>query len=129
VLRSLGAIPVLSRPADLRPPERVRARRANRVAADLVVAFALAGEEPPAVYSFATARSRSEAGAGLAAVIAEYLGLPAGGRASPILRETRMPAVLIETAPVDETVGKAVGQAVDAFFSATFPDQPSNRVR
>ena len=140
VLRALGGLPVLSRPVDLFPPERVRARRANRLGVDLVVAFGLAREEPAAVYSFATARSRSEAGAGLAAVLAGHLGLPAAGRASPILKETRMPAVLVETSPLDDVLGKAVAHGLDAFFTAVHDDagegnrstgagQPANKAR
>ena len=94
-LQARGGTPLLSRSADVGRPERVRARRANRLGADMIVSFQLPGDETPAVFFFASALSRSEAGAILATEVAARLGLGVEGRASPILKETRAPAVVV----------------------------------
>lgn len=103
-LQARGGIPIVSRSVDERLPERLRALRANRAAADLIVSFHR-GEN--AVFFFAAGAVRSEAGEALACAVARRLGYPTGGRAGAILRETRAPAILL----VSEELGPAVGAA------------------
>jgi N-acetylmuramoyl-L-alanine amidase len=60
VLRELGAHTILSRAIDTRPPERNRARHANEVAADMVIAFSLPRTDQPGVFFFQSPLSSSE---------------------------------------------------------------------
>lgn len=115
-LQEHGGLPVISRSRDVSMPERVRARRANRLGADVIVSFQHCREEGSGVFSFATSRSRSEAGAGLAAHIALALGLERGGRASAILRETRSPAVVVSVDRLDAEIGRRTVEGLDRFF-------------
>lgn len=125
VLGELGAHPVLSRSADTRPHERHRARQANEVAADMVIAFALPRTDVPGVYFFASPLSHSEAGEELAAQIAGRLGLSAVGRVMTILQETRSPAIVVAAPRLDESLGAAVANGLQAWLSERVPDQPS----
>lgn len=118
ILQQEGAIPILSRSSDTNLPERIRARRANRLGAALIVSFQLPYAEPSSVFFFASSMSRSEAGALLAAAIAERLGLPFEGRAHPMLKETRAPAVVVATPEMDSPLGKMVAEAISGFFSS-----------
>jgi N-acetylmuramoyl-L-alanine amidase len=118
ILQQLGAIPILSRSSDTKLPERIRARRANRLGAALIVSFQLPYSESASVFFFASPMSRSEAGAMLAAAISEPLGLPNEGRAHPILKETRAPAVVVATDEMSETAGRVVAEAISRFFSS-----------
>ncbi len=116
-LQERGGLPIISRSVDMVTTERVRARRANRVGADLIVSFQLA--EPSAaaaVFFFETERSRSEAGALLAEAIGEHLGLSAEGRATAMLKESRAPAVVVAHPDLGEDVGRRVVEALDRFF-------------
>jgi N-acetylmuramoyl-L-alanine amidase len=122
VLQEEGAIPILSRSSDTTFPERIRARRANRLGAALIVSFQLPYVEPPAVFFFASAMSRSEAGALLAAAIAEQIGLPFEGRAHPMLKETRAPAVVVASPEMNSSLGKMVASAISGFFSTAQTD-------
>ncbi len=122
ILQQLGAIPLLSRSSDTTLPERIRARRANRLGASLIVSFQLPYAEPASVFFFASPMSRSEAGAMLAAAISERLGLPVEGRAHPILKETRAPAVVVATDTMNEAAGKVVAEAISGFFSSAQTD-------
>ena len=70
-LQGRGGVPLMSRSADTNMPERVRARRANRLGAEMIVSFQLPVEEP-GVFFFASSMSRSEAGALLAAEMAAH---------------------------------------------------------
>jgi N-acetylmuramoyl-L-alanine amidase len=117
-LQQEGAIPILSRSSDMNLNERIRARRANRLGAALIVSFQLPYAETPAVFFFASAMSRSEAGALLAAAIAERVGLPFEGRAHPMLKETRAPAVVVATPDMGEHLGRNVAHALRYFFSS-----------
>ena len=131
-LQSHGGVPLLSRSADTAPPERVRARRANRLGAEMIVSFQLP-VEAPGVFFFASSMSRSEAGALLAAEMASNLDLVVDGRAIPILKETRAPAVVIATTSLDSSVGEAAVQSMASFLLRAAPTadagdgQPSNR--
>jgi N-acetylmuramoyl-L-alanine amidase len=115
VIQELGAIPLFSRSADTRPPERVRALRANRLGADLIIGFRLPVTESFVAY-FASSKSHSEAGAVLAAHIGRRLALPLGGRAYPLLKETRSPAVVICDAAPTAVLGREVATALGGFF-------------
>ena len=117
-LQEEGAIPILSRSNEVALNERIRARRANRLGAALIVSFQLPYAETPAVFFFASAMSRSEAGALLAAAIAERVGLPFEGRAHPMLKETRAPAVVVATEDMSEDLGHDVARALRDFFSS-----------
>ena len=121
-LQQQGAIPILSRSTDTALPERVRARRANRLGASLIVSFQLPYADQPAVFFFASSMSRSEAGALLAAAIAEPLGLPLEGRANAMLKETRAPAVVIATGELGERLGADVATAITGFFTSAQTD-------
>jgi N-acetylmuramoyl-L-alanine amidase len=121
-LQEEGAIPLLSRSSDTSLPERIRARRANRVGASLIVSFQFPYAESASVFFFASTMSRSEAGALLAAAIGDRLGLPFEGRAHPMLKETRAPAVVVATAEMNEATGRAVAEAIGAFFASARTD-------
>lgn len=122
LLQNEGAIPILSRSNDTPLNERIRARRANRLGAALIVSFQLPYAEAPAVFFFASAMSRSEAGALLAAAVADRLDLSFEGRAHPMLKETRAPAVVVATAAMDEDLGANVAEALREFFSSAHVD-------
>jgi N-acetylmuramoyl-L-alanine amidase len=117
-LQSRGGLPMLARAADTSLPERVRAGRANRHGAELVISFQQCrGDTEEAVYFFASDRSRSEAGALLASRIAEALGVKVLGRATAILRETRAPAVIVARNEMDPELGRLVVDGLEAFFT------------
>ena len=87
------------------------AAAANRSAADLFLALRY-GDEPGCRCSyFQSGRFRSEAGFGIASAINEELAPLVGsegrvcGRAYPVLRETRMAAVICEPVPADDLDG------------------------
>ncbi len=119
-LQNHGGVPLLSRSADTAPPERVRARRANRLGAEMIVSFQLPVEEP-GIFFFASSMSRSEAGALLAAEMASTLDLMVDGRAVPILKETRAPAVVIATAALDASVGESAVASMASFLRRAAP--------
>ena len=100
-----------------RSPERVRALRANRAGVDLIVSFATVGSEAPGVLYFASSLSHSEAGAHLAGAVAEQLDLEARGRAIPMLKDTRSPAIVVVDDPMDGSVGGAVAQGLIDLFA------------
>jgi N-acetylmuramoyl-L-alanine amidase len=116
-LQERGGIPLISRSADEVLPERVRARRSNRNAADLVISFELGVASENAVYYFSTPTAESEVGRRLAGHLSIRLGGIFEGRATPILRETRAPAVVIHRHDLDENLGRAVIQALEEFTS------------
>lgn len=127
-LQERGGIPLMSRSGDVSLPERVRARRANRLGADLVVSFQ-EGEDKagPQVLYFASEHSRSEAGALLARSIAEILGGITTGRASPVLKETRAPAVVVSVSHPGTATGEAAVSGLERFFATAADDQARNR--
>lgn len=116
-LQVRGGLPIISRSVDERLPERIRARRANRRAADLIISFQLAEAGDDAVFSFETQRSRSDVGARLAAEVAEVIGGRVGGRATAILRETRAPAIVVCSHDLGAEIGRktvvGLGRFVD----------------
>lgn len=122
-LRRSGAIVMVSRPEDARPPERVRAAEANEGGADMILAFALPGTDLPGVYHFESAHSHSEPGRVMATAVASGLGLAVLGRTIPILRETRAPAVVVATPRLGAPVGRAVIETIDEWMRS---QEPSN---
>ena len=123
-LRELGAAPMLSRSADTMPHERMRAARANEMAVDIILAFALPRTDDPGVFYFASALSKSEAGEALARWVASRLGLGAIGRTMPILRETRAVALVVATPHLDATTGRGVARGLDRWLKARTEESP-----
>jgi N-acetylmuramoyl-L-alanine amidase len=129
LIQQRGGVPLLSRSADTRFPERVRVGRANRMGVDLIVSFQQPRSDTAGVYFFASTMSRSEAGALLASETAERLGVGVEGRAIPILKETRAPAIVVAVDDLAAGLGKPVVESIEAFFaaaSAHLPDQGKN---
>lgn len=130
-LQEKGGLPVISRSMDAQMPERVRAQRANRQGADVIVSFQLAEDDEEGVFSFETPRSRSEAGARLAGHVAGVLATRQGGRATAILRETRSPAILVSLRSLDGDTGRRVVAGIERFFDehgrAVGSDLPTTR--
>ena len=119
IIQDLGAHPVMSRSVDTTPAPRVRAVRANRLAVDLIVAFALPGTDDPAVFFFASSHSDSPAGKQLATAIAACLDLPIAGRTLPILKDTRSPAVVVAVHELDREIGGRTAQGVIDLFAGS----------
>lgn len=117
-LQARGGQPILGRSADTRLPERVRAGRANRLGAELVISFQLRSDEgPEAVFFFASERGRSRAGEMLAQRIAETAGGKVEGRATAILRDTRAPSVIVAHHRLTDDIGRKVVDGLDQFFA------------
>ncbi len=117
-LTDFAAVPIISRSQDVWAEESLRARHCNEVGADFVIGFTDPQPGEPGVFHFATATSHSEVGARLGQHVARSLDLSSKGRSAPILRETRAPAILIATQPLDEALGKAVALALQDFLAA-----------
>jgi N-acetylmuramoyl-L-alanine amidase len=118
-LREVGAHPILSRSADTRPAERLRARHANERSADLVIGFALPHTDQPGVYYFASSMSVSEAGSTMAKVVASGLGVRVVGRTTPLLRDTRAPAIVVALPRLDAAAGRAVARSIEAWLAGS----------
>lgn len=116
VVQESGAHPLISRSADTTPPERLRARRANRLDVQLVISISQPGETDSGIFYFASEYSKSAAGESVALALAPILGLSAAGRATPILKETRSPAILIAVGKHGASVGADIGAALIAAF-------------
>ena len=112
-----GALPVLSRSQDVTLPERLRARRANRSGADLIVAFQASSDDEDRVLFFSSEHSRSEAGALLAGAIADAAGGLVEGRASAMLKETRAPAAIVARRSLSEDIAASVVVGLNQFFA------------
>ena len=52
----------------------------------------------------------------------QQIGLPFEGRAHPILKETRAPAVVVAAADMTEELGKKVATAIIGFFASAQND-------
>jgi hypothetical protein len=102
----------LSRAVDAAPSERVRALRANRLGVDIVLSVCIADENEQGVFYFASDLSSSRAGEALAGSIAERLDLPLSGRAIPILKNTRSPAVVIAVPGFTESTTASIVQGL-----------------
>ncbi|MFP3881548.1 MAG: peptidoglycan-binding protein [Actinomycetota bacterium] len=116
-IQDSGGLPMMSRSNDITLPERVRARRANRMGSDLIVVFRLNREGEDCVFFFASEHSSSRAGEALANAIALSVGARVEGRASAMLKETRAPAAVVALRSLDEKTGQAVAEGLNRFFA------------
>jgi N-acetylmuramoyl-L-alanine amidase len=121
-----GGRALLSRSADTRPPESLRARQANELAVDMVLSFSLLGGDVAGVYYFRSALSHSEAGEALAGALAPRLGLTPVGRVTPILQDTRAPAVLVPVPGLGARLGRATVAGLDAWLASRPPQEPNS---
>ena len=126
-LREAGAMPLLSRSIDTLPAERVRARRANRLDADLVISLTTAAAFAEGAFYFGTDLSSSPAGRVLAETIGSRLGLSVAARATPMLRETRAPAVVVATDLLTSATGKTIAAEIIELFLRGVPQENSAR--
>ncbi len=78
-----------------------------------------------AVLFFASPHSRSSAGQALSRSIAATIGVEPLGRAIPMLKNTRSPAVVISVASLDEKTGGSAAQGVINLFAALSEDRVS----
>lgn len=115
-IQQAGGLPVMSRSTDVQLPERVRARRANRMGSDLIVAFRINRDNEDCVFFFASEHSSSQAGEALASALALTLGGRIEGRASAMLKETRAPAAIVAVSDLNEKTGLAVADGLSQFF-------------
>jgi len=116
-IQDAGGVPMMSRSSDITLPERLRARRANRVGSDLIVAFRVNRDGDDSVYYFASEHSTSRAGEELARSLALTLDAQVEGRASAMLKETRAPAAVVALRNIDEKTGLAVAEGLSRFFA------------
>jgi N-acetylmuramoyl-L-alanine amidase len=126
-LRRAGAMPLLSRSIDTVPDEHVRARRANRLDADLVVSITDAGSAHGGVFYFGTNLSSSPAGRVVAETVARRLALPVEPRATPMLRETRSPAVVIAVAGLTSPLGSRIAAGIIELYRLGVPQENNAR--
>lgn len=122
ILQDLGVIVTISRSIDTSPPERVRALRANRLGVDVIVALCLPYEAEPGTYYFASQHSSSSAGEAIAASIAGCLDLQWNGRAIPILKNTRAPAVVVAAGGIDDQTAGHIAQGLINLYSGGPPE-------
>jgi N-acetylmuramoyl-L-alanine amidase len=116
-IQEAGGLPMMSRSNDSQLPERVRARRANRMGSDVIVAFQLNRDDQDSVFYFASEHSSSHAGEALARAIAHTVGGRVEGRANAMLKETRAPAAVVALRRLDEKSGQAVAEGLSQFFA------------
>ena len=116
-IQEAGGVPMMSRSGDVTLPERVRARRANRLGSDVIVTFRLNRNGEDKVFYFASEHSSSEAGELLAKAIATSVGASVEGRAGAMLKETRAPAAVVALRSLDEKSGLAVAEGLSQFFA------------
>lgn len=122
-IQEAGGVPMMSRSQDASMPERVRARRANRVGTELIVAFRLDEDADDCVFYFRSDHSSSTAGALLANCVAGAVGGETDGQATALLKETRAPAVVVSRNQLDEKVGLAVSEGLEKFFASAASGQ------
>lgn len=118
IIQDLGASIYLSRSVDTAPAERVRALRANRLGVDVIVSLCLATPADAGIYYFASALSSSSAGKALAHRIGAVMGVEPNGRATPMLKNTRSPAVVVAASRIDERVVAAIAQGLIDLYAA-----------
>ncbi len=134
-LRQLGANPVLSRAIQQGPDIERRCETANGASCDLAVSFHLAcrPEPGPTVVFWSVERTHSRMGRELAEAVGESLrprigrGAQILGRNLPFLRQTAMPAVVVDLAcpgsepilaeePYLTSLGEAVAAGIRGYF-------------
>ena len=118
-IQILGGHPMVSRSIDTAPTPRLRSRKANKADVDLVLGFFVPTDLDEGVYYFSSEHSRSEAGMVIAEHVADRLGVRAHGRAMPILKETRAPAIVVALRSVNRRVGTVVANALASLFERT----------
>lgn len=118
IIQAQGAAVFLSRSIDTAPTERVRALRANRLGVDIVLSICMARDDETGVYFFASEHSSSAAGRTLAELIGNVLGTGHSGRAIPILKNTRSPAVVIAMPEFSDKTTAATAQGLMALYTA-----------
>jgi len=128
-IQEAGGVPMMSRSHDTQLPERVRARRANRMGSDVIIVFRLNNEDEDCVFYFASEHSSSRAGEALANALALTVGGRVDGRASAMLKETRAPAAVVALRTLDEKSGRAVAEGLNHFFSETVGPHRQDKVR
>jgi N-acetylmuramoyl-L-alanine amidase len=121
ILTDAGAHPMLGRSADTRPAERLRADHANEVGAFIVIGFALPSTDVPGVHYYSSARGQSEAGEKIAVAVAGGLGVEAVGRVTPLLRDTRAPAIVVALPRLDVAVGASTARSIESWFGSNRP--------
>jgi N-acetylmuramoyl-L-alanine amidase len=126
-IQLLGGLPSLSRSIDTAPPSGLRAQRANRVDADIVVGLSMPRDGAEGIYYFSSEHSRSEAGLAIATVMADRFDVPLAGRTMPILKETRAPAVLVSVRSMNRRVGRVVANVVAALYGSADGGDPGDR--
>lgn len=114
--QKLGASPLISRSIDVFPPAQIRARRANRLGAQLCLSLAKPDQDTSTIYYFESNQARSHAGHLLASCVAQRLNLPIGGRASAMLKGTRAPSI-VTTAALTHKDAESIGLGVVDFFA------------
>ena len=120
-LQQGGGTPILSRGVDSAFPERVRARRANRMGADLIISFQLSDRPTGVISYFATSQSHSVAGKLIASCLAEAMALQIEGQATAILKDTRSPAVVVAVPDLGAATGEAAVLGLKQFFGIPVP--------
>lgn len=108
---------MMSRSQDMQLPERVRARKANRLGSEVIIAFRIDHHGEDRVFYFASEHSSSAAGKQLANAIAVSAGGRTEGRASSMLKETRAPAAVVSRRSLDDKLGLAVAEGLHRFFA------------
>lgn len=116
-LQEAGGLPVMSRSLESKLPERVRARRANRLGADLIVAFQISDDGDNNVFYFASEHGQSVVGEKLATTVASRTGGSVAGRANALLKETRAPAIVVSVPRLSAETGLSVITGVESFFA------------
>lgn len=115
-IQILGGRPVLSRSIDTTPTPRLRSQKANRLNVDLVIGYFVPDDTDEGIHYFSSEHSRSEAGMELAARLADRLSVRSRGRTTPILKETRAPAVVVALRSLTPKVGRVVAHTVAALY-------------
>ncbi len=115
-LQLLGGHPIVSRSIDTAPPPIVRAERANRLNANIVIGFFVPQDGEEGVFYFSSEHSRSEAGMAIAEAVADRLGLVHAGRTLPILKNTRSPAIVISVRAMNRRVGRVVANVIASLY-------------
>lgn len=117
-IQEAGGLPMMSRSQDTQLPERVRARRANRMGSDIIVAFRVSRDGEDRVFYFGSEHSSSAAGEKLAIAVSTMAGGDVEGRANAMLKETRAPAAVVSRTRHDEKTGLSVVEGLRLFFES-----------
>ncbi len=115
-LQLLGATPVISRSVDTNPPAGLRAQKANKRNADVVVGFLRVSDEGEGIYYFESPLSRSEGGMEIATRLAERVGISVQGKTLPMLKETRSPAVIVALRSMSRRTGRVVANSLASLY-------------